>query len=346
MQTQAKTKGRIVVIVLCVAGLAAAYLFTRERTPPAPKAEAKVDAPPALPAGVAAVVIVDDDDQERGGIVAELPAETTDQPQARAYGLIKPLDGFTTLFNAIGAAQQQVRTAEIKFDAARAAATRSRDLQKVMPSAASQAEIAEAALRIEGAAVDTARAQLRGLRTQAIQDWGAQLGEALATQSTLAEELALRKSMLVQLTLPADLPPPPRAILSLSGGEPVEARLLSPATQAEARLAGPSFFYLMPTQPAALTGASVVAALPKGAPRRAVAIKAASVVWQAGKPWIYVKAGANRFERRGLGDEATPTADGGYAVPSWPKGQALVVVGAQALLTEETKAKRADEDDD
>ncbi|MCW2273678.1 hypothetical protein GJ654_04455 [Rhodoblastus acidophilus] len=299
-----------------------------------------------MPAGVAAIVIVDDDDQERGGIVAETPAETDDQPQVRAYGLIKPLDGLTNLFNATGAAKQQLKAAEIRFEAARAAAARARDLQKVMPSAASQAETAEAALKLEGAGVETAREQLRALRTQAIQDWGARLGEEAASQSALAEDLVLRKAMLVQLTLPADLPPPPRLALTL-GGEPVEARLLSPATQADSRLAGPGFFYVMPAISAALTGASVVAALPKGAPRRAVAIKASAVVWQSGKPWIYVKSGPDRFERRGLGEGATPTPDGGYALPSWPKGRALVVEGAQALLSQEAKAqKRADEDDD
>jgi hypothetical protein len=219
-----------------------------------------------------------------------------------------------------------------------------------MPSAASQAEAAEAALKTEGAHVETAREQIGALRTQAIQDWGDALGEAAAAQSALAEDLVLRKSALVQLTIPArdDVPPPPRVTLAL-GTESIEARLLSPATQADGRLAGASFFYVMPAKPAALTGASVVAALPKGESRRAVAIKPSAVVWQSGKPWIYVKAGADRFERRALAEEAAPLADGSYALParSWPAGQALVVEGAQALLSEEAKARqRADEDDD
>jgi hypothetical protein len=347
LDTQAKTKRVAAVLALCAAALAGAYFLTHGRTPPVQKAEAKVEAPPAPPAGVAAVVTVDDDDQERGGIVAEAPAETTDQPHVRAYGLIKPLDTLTNLFNATGAAKQQLRAAEIKLEAARTAAARARDLRKVMPSAASQAEAAEAALKLDATSVETAKEQVRALRTQAVQDWGARLGEEVATQSALAEDLVLRKSMLVQLTLPADLPPPPRVTLTF-GGEPVEARLLSPATQTDSRLAGPSYFYVMPAKPTALTGASVVAALPKGEPRRAVVIKAAAVVWQSGKPWIYVKSGADRFERRAL-DGAAPMPDGGYALPaqSWPKGQALVVEGAQALLSQEAKAqKRADENDD
>jgi hypothetical protein len=346
LETEAKTGSRLAAaLALCVTVLAGAYLFTRAPTPP-PQTPAKKAEAPALPQGVAALVTLDDDDQERGGIVVETPAETEQQPRVRAYGLIKPLDGLTTLFNAIGAANWRLKAAEIKRDAARVAFSRAGALQKVMPSAASQAEAAEAALNVESANVETARAQVGALRAQAIQDWGAVLGEAAAAQSQLAEDLVLRKAALLQLTTRDDIPPPPRVTLAI-GGESVEARLLSPAPQADARLAGASHFYVV-QKPAVPTGASVLAWLPQGQPRRIVAIKPSAVVWQAGKPWIYLKTGADRFERKFV-EGAAPMPDGGYAAPadSWPRGQALVVEGAQALLAEEAKARpRADEDDD
>ena len=68
--------------------------------------------------------------------------------------------------------------------------------------------------------------------------------------------------------------------------------------------------------PGALTGMNVLATLPNGAARPGVGIPPSAVIWQAGKAWIYVRAGSDRFERRAIGDDAAPTADGGYVLPA------------------------------
>ena len=54
------------------------------------------------------------------------------------------------------------------------------------------------------------------------------------------------------------------------------------------------------------------------------------------------------FERRAIGDEAAPTADGGYILPatSWPGDKLIVVAGAQTLLSENARSQTQSNEDD
>jgi hypothetical protein len=63
---------------------------------------------------------------------------------------------------------------------------------------------------------------------------------------------------------------------------------------------------------------------------------------------MYVQAGSDRFERRAIGDEAAPTADGGYVLPAanWTPDKLVVVAGAQTLLSEESKSQMQSNEDD
>jgi len=232
-----------------------------------------------------------------------------------------------------------------------AANQRAQNLLKVAPSAVAQAEAAEGAEKIDAAAVEAAKDQIEALGNVAAQDWGPVLGKAAAEHAPLAEDLVRRKSALVRLTLKpgAAVEPPERIKLGFAGGETAEAEFVSPATQTDQKLAGASYFYVMPPSPTALAGAGVTASLPKGEAKPSILLPSSAIVWQAGKPWIYVKAAEERYERKPLDDDAVPAADGGYIVPAddWPKGQSIVVEGAQALATEESKShKRLDEDND
>jgi hypothetical protein len=92
----------------------------------------------------------------------------------------------------------------------------------------------------------------------------------------------------------------------------------------------------------------VAATFPNGAAKAGVGIPPSAVIWQSGKPWMYVQASPDRFERRAIGDEAAPTAEGGYVLPAanWPADKLIVVAGAQILLSEESKSlNKPDEDD-
>jgi hypothetical protein len=314
-------------------------------------ARAGAQAPAATAAASAGAVTLDADDQERGRIISVEPKEISYQERVRAYGIVLPLVRLTTLYNSASAAAQQLKSAEAKLSASHVANLRAQNLLKVAPSAVAQAEAAEAAEKIDAAAVEAAKDQIEAFGNVAAQDWGPALGPAVAARSPLAEDLVRRKSALAQLTLQpgAVAEPPARIELTFASGETAEAELVSPATQTDPKLAGPSYFYVLPAAPAALAGATVTASMPKGEAKPSVVLPSSAIVWQSGKPWIYVKAAADRYERKPLDDDAVPAADGGYIVPAddWPQGQSIVVEGAQALATEESKSrKRPDEDND
>ncbi len=302
------------------------------------------------PAPAPGTLKIDDDDQERGGIEAAVPKEIAHQEHVRAYGVILSLDRLLALYNSAITAAQQLKAAEIKLDTSRAARARALKLLQVFPTAAAPAEAAEAAESIDRTAVEAAKAQLETLRNTAIQDWGPVLGPAVTARSQVVEDLIVRKTCLVRLTLQPDagIEAPQHATIALGSGASATAELVSPATQADARIAGASYFYTMPVTASALTGASISAALAKGEAKPSVVIPPAAVVWMGGRPWIYIKKSSEIFERKPIDADAHPAPDGGYVLPAsrWPKDLPIVVAGAQALLSEETKSQRADEDND
>jgi hypothetical protein len=297
-----------------------------------------------------AVVKLDPEGQEKGGIETEAPKAITYQDQARAYGVILPLDKLTSLYNSSLTAATQLKTAHIKLEASKIANTRAQNLLKVSPTSAAQAEIAEAAYKLDEAALEAAEAQAETVSNTAIQDWGPILGQAIAKRSALAQELVLHRSCLIQLTLQpgAVASAPTKISVMLGSASTAEATLVSEATQADPKIPNASFFYTIPCVPMALAGMSVVAVFPNGDAKPGVGIPPSAIVWQAGRAWMYVQDGTGRFERRAIGTEASPTADGGYVLPatSWPRDKLIVIAGAQTLLSEESRSKGQPDEDD
>jgi hypothetical protein len=299
---------------------------------------------------VQGVVKLDSEGQEKGGIETAAPREITYQGQVRAYGVILPLDRLMSLYNGSLNAALQLKSAEIKLAASKTANARAQNLLKVFPTAASQAETAQATDQIDAAAVETAQAQMEAISNTAIQEWGPVLGQAIVSRAALAEKLIRRQSCLIQLTLqPGAIAEAPAQIsVSFGGGTTAKADLISEATQADPKIPNVSFLYSIPSVPGALTGMSVVASFPDGAAKPGVGIPASAVVWQAGRAWMYVQAGSDRFERRAIGEAAAPTADGGYVLPAadWMPDKLVVVAGAQTLLSEESKSQMQSSEDD
>jgi len=293
---------------------------------------------------------VEADDQEKGGIETAAPKEIAYQEQVRAYGLVLPLDRLAALYNNSASAAQQLKAAEIKLQASQTANARAHNLLKVFPTAAAQAETAEATQNIDDTGVEAAKVQIEALKTAAIQEWGSVLGQAAIERSDLARNLILRKSCLIQLTVqPGATAEPPAHVKISIGGTTVEASFLSEAVQTDSKISNLSFFYVMPAVPGALAGTAVAAWFEKGEAKPSVVIPPSAIIWQAGRPWVYIHEGrSEHFERKAI-DDAVPTADGGYVLPSdrWPRQQSIVVAGAQALLSEETRPlnKAADDDD-
>jgi hypothetical protein len=295
-------------------------------------------------------VKLDAEAQEKGGIETAPPKEITYQGEIRAFGVILPLDRLTSLFNNSLVAAAQLKSAQIKLEASKIANSRAQNLLKVFPTAAAQAEAADASYKMDLAGVEAAQVQVETLRNTAIQEWGPVLGEAIVARSALAEDLVRHKSCLIQLTLqPGAMVSAPATIgVTLGSASTAEAKLVSEATQADLKIPNVAFFYTIPNGPAALVGMNVAAVFPKGVAKQGIGIPPSAVIWQAGRAWMYVQDGTDRFERRPIGDEASPTAEGGYVLPaaSWPHDKLIVIAGAQTLLSEEAKSQgQSDEDD-
>lgn len=311
-------------------------------------------ATPRAPAPAAAadthVVQLDQRGQSRGGIQAIAPAAAAYRDLVPAYGNVMALDRLTALYNAALTNAAQLQTAETKLSASRTANQRARNLLKIFPTAKAQVETTEAAYALDAAGVDAAKAQIDALRNTAIQDWGPAIGEAVAGRTALATDLVHRKTGLVQIALPPGVAPPPprRAIFTAGTLPPAEGRLVSQATQTDPRMQGAAYFYAVPLTSGLLPGMSVVAYLPKGAEQPGLGIPSSAVVWQAGKPWMYLRLTPDTFERYAIGEAAAPTPDGGYVVPqtSLPRDKPLVVAGAQILLSQEMKAQIPTDEDD
>ena len=160
---------------------------------------------------------------------------------------------------------------------------------------------------------------------------------------------------------------------SPAGGEWVTARLVGPAADADSLTHLPMYLYRAPRGwPGAAPGTPVVAAAPaRGAPTRGLFVPAAAVVQWEGLAWVYIEQRSNTptADTAGRavaapGDHAAHVTyvrhrvdtnhpiDGGWLVGvqsdggGLTSGDAVVVRGAQQLLSEEFKSRAITGDED
>ena len=310
-----------------------------------PKAAAKP------PAGEPRVVELNRDAQSKGGIETTEPASEAFQDEVRAYGIVLPLGRLVALYNSSLTDSVQLQAAQAKQAESRAADARAQTLLKAFPSAQAQAETAAATAEIDTAGTAMAKARIEALRNDAVLEWGPKLGDAIVARAPLAADLVAGRARLVQLTVqPGMMVAPPRRLsFALGTAAPVEGTLVSEAAESDPKVQNIGYLYSVPIAPGLLPGASVIARLPKSAARPGLDIPSSAVVWQAGKPWMYLRTAPNRFERRPIDEAAAPTADGGYVVPAKSLGadedKAIVTAGAQVLLSQEMRARIPSDED-
>jgi hypothetical protein len=291
------------------------------------------------------------DGQDKGGIAVAEPAPAPFQDRARVYATVLPLDRLTALFNASLAGAAQMQAAQAKRVASQSAEARAQALLKVFPTAKAQAETATAAAETDAAGVAAVIAQSDALHNTAIQDWGPVLGNAVASRAQLASDLVARRTVLVQVAAEpgATVTPPVHLAFGLSGDKSVEGHLVSESAQVDPKVQTVGYLYAVPAASGLVPGASLLASWPKGTGEPGLSIPASAIVWQDGKPWIYVRTTPDRFERRPLGELALPVSGGGYVVPATSlagRGEkALVTVGAQMLLSQELRAQIPSDED-
>ncbi|MDE2623663.1 MAG: hypothetical protein KGM83_10795 [Betaproteobacteria bacterium] len=289
---------------------------------------------PAAPGTTAiGTVSLDPDEVTASGIVVTLLKPATARASTDAVATVVDLTPLADLISTASSAAAQLRTAQSRSAASSAAYTRDKALYADNQNV-SQAELqgAAASATADIAAADAARTSLRSAAFALEQQFGPVIGRW--PLGPIAQSLAARRQVLIQISTPADVRGPPQKVtLALGNGRPVAARYVSAAVRTDPRVQGASYFYVAPADPALLAGSTLGVALPQGPQLTGVLVPSEAVIIWQGESWAYQRIAAGRFRRAPV-STGTPV-DGGYLDPSIAPGTALVTRGAQLLLSQE-----------
>ncbi|NGM36100.1 efflux RND transporter periplasmic adaptor subunit [Methylobacterium sp. DB0501] len=291
--------------------------------------------------------------EERGriGVATAHLAPQPHKVEILAYGSVLDPARITDLTNSYAGAVAALRTARARAEVSAGALRRARSLGPTVVAGA-QLETVEGSVHTDEAAVAAAESQVRTLAATAQQEWGPVLGRAIVERAPLVTRLIERADLLVQVTLPSGealRAPPATAFAEVPPqSERVTMRLVSPATRADQRIQGVSYYYLVAGDGGLLPGMSVQAFLTSPQESVGIAVPESAVVHWQGRAWIYRGVGDETFARHPLKPDAPISADR-YVVDDLGGEADVVVTGPQAVLTEELKGQvqaSGDADDD
>jgi hypothetical protein len=278
------------------------------------------------------VVKLDAAAQQKAALVVEPAKAATRVREEKAYGRV--LDPTPLI-----AASAEEATARATLDAAEKELRRVRTLAAGQNASARTVEAADTAVTQARIALDAAHAKL-------LVGWGD--GVANRTDvSDLIHALAVGEAALARVDLEPGRTFVPAAVrvVTLDGKTSADAQVLGSAANVDPQTQGPGFFAVVrPNTAHLLAGQAIVAYVAAdAAARTGVIVAANAAVRNDGKAWIYVRVAPDTFARREVAlDEPI---DGGWFVTSGVSaGEAVVVTGAQTLLSEELKSALPAED--
>jgi hypothetical protein len=330
--------------ILLWGGLAALVgLALADHSGPAPDAarrpQVRAEAARPVPADG---VILSPAEQELAGLAAAILPQRRFREQVTGFGTVLDLRGLTDLVGRMGVAKADLAGAQAGQAAADAAYRRSYSLyQDHFNVSAAQLQMARATLAADKAKTAMIRARLDALATTAIQSWGPILGRAAAAGSPLLSGLLSGRTVLVQVSLPAGRTlgdGQDKVTATRPGGGQVPLTLVSPAARTDSRIQGETYLFAAPADSGLQPGLDVTAGLSSGRTAMGSPVPATAVVWWRGRAWIYVKTGLRRFVRHPLATDV-PLPGGGYMATGLDPKAAVVVKGAQILLSDEVLAK-------
>ena len=273
------------------------------------------------------------------------------QTRAAIYGNVVSLQPLVALRASYLAAQREVAVVQAALTRSTAEFQRMqtlfRDKQMVSLRAVQSAEADWKGDQAKRSAIAT---EIANVRATARQNWGDALSQLALSDGRNFEPFLSGQQVLIQLAwgLEQTTSEPPAQIRVAPVGEeqkPVDAQFVSSATEADAEIAGRTFWYRAPGTGMRI-GMRVVASLANTTTARTgVAIPANALVWHAGKAWAYVQAEDNEFVRREVSTQEAAGNDW-FNAGAFKPGDALVVSGAQLLLSEEFRYQIKDENDD
>ncbi|HZI32647.1 MAG TPA: hypothetical protein VFF11_09905, partial [Candidatus Binatia bacterium] len=208
-------------------------------------------------------------------------------PEMSAYGRVLDSARLITLENGISVTRASLQASQKEYE-------RLKKLSAQDNASAQALETAEAKLKQDQGALDTAEVQLAAASCRALLAQPAEFVQALSRQDTV----------LVRLDLPAgESPgkPPVAAKLKWAGEEqPVAANFLGRAATTDPQAQGLGFVFVVTNAPGTLTPGLAVTGwlqLP-GKPATAVIVPDDAVVRSDERAWIYVQTGETNFTRR------------------------------------------------
>lgn len=297
----------------------------------------------------ATLVRVSKKTQEGSAIVTRALEAYTLQSKAEIYGSVVNIQSLVEQRARYVAAQNEIRVVQASLTRSSAEYERMqtlfRDKQMVSLRAVQSAESEWKSDQAKRAASES---EVASVRSAARQQWGEVLSRMALGGNREFEDLLSGRSVLLQLSWGTQGGDPPAAIkISQVGGtgESVLAQYVSPALQADSEVAGRTFWYRAPGV-GLRVGMRVAATLEDASSARSgVSIPFSAQVWHGGKAWVYLKRGAEAFERREVsGGEST--GDGWFNGAPFKVGDSVVVSGAQLLLSEEFRYQIKDENND
>lgn len=285
---------------------------------------------------------VDNAAQVRSGIAVKVLAAVQAAGGAAVYGTVADVQPLLDLSSRYAAASAELRAAlaelgrrdaergriQVLYDDGRNAS------RKALDAARADAEAARARAASARIAVDASAAALRQQFGPALASW------VMAPSSPEMRALAARREVLVRVvSMAADGAAPRSLVLSGATRQDVDARLVSASPQTDPGIQGQAWFYRSRAPLAVGTRLDGRFTVPAQA---ALRIPADAVVWYGGQPWAYVRTDGTTFERRRIAQDMP--VDGGFIVSAgFAPGEAVVVQGAQLLLSEESRALLRDD---
>lgn len=318
----------LLAIVIALAAAAAWFLRSRQPAPPAAPAPSPVSVVDGL-----TVVTLPPAVQRASGLHEQtVDAAPGSVAVGTAYGVVMDLQPLVDWRGRYVSAQAQDQAARVQWTVAKAEWDRLRQLHAEDQNASLKAvQAAQADAERARSAAESAEASLRGLRADALQQFGAEVaGWAQGKPGPMGQLLA-HKASLVGIAL-GDGAPPATLQVSMGGGPRWTARWVGRSPRADPKLGSGPELYLVPAGLPA--NSSVVAWLASRAAGAGVFVPLPAVVWYADQPWAYVRRDASRFARVPLLD-ATETPDGYVARGGITPGASVVTQGAGLLLSQE-----------
>jgi hypothetical protein len=149
------------------------------------------------------------------------------------------------------------------------------------------------------------------------------------------QKLQLGKAVILRVTLPSRASAPDQINVQSGDGKVMQAQKLSASPQADPTIQGNPWLYVV--QQSLPTNLRLNARIPLvGQSNSSIVIPEQAIVWYGGQSWAYVRTASNQFTRRYV-SASDEMGQGFIAGSNFHAGDAVVIQGAQLLLSEELK---------